>query len=133
MRIHLGVVQLLRFAVIFEMDATSKETGETSHMNEVAVYHVKDGRIVAICDCYQQRTIDTLNEKQQDWKTYQYHQKMLDAENLDAVVVATPAASHYALTKAVLGASKHVFVEKPLAMSTAEADELIERVRAALQ
>lgn len=35
-----------RFAVTFEMDATSKETGETSHMNEVAVYHVKDGRIV---------------------------------------------------------------------------------------
>ena len=35
-----------RFAVTFEMDAESKETGETSHMSEVAVYHVKDGRIV---------------------------------------------------------------------------------------
>jgi hypothetical protein len=35
-----------RFAVTFEMDATSKETGETSHMSEVGVYHVKDGKIV---------------------------------------------------------------------------------------
>ncbi len=49
----------------------------------------------------------------------------LDDPDVQAVVVATPAATHYALTKAVLQAGKHAFVEKPLAMSTAEADELI--------
>lgn len=46
-----------------------------------------------------------------------------DAE-VDGVVIATPAASHYALTKAALQHNKHVFVEKPLAMTTAEAEEL---------
>ncbi len=35
-----------RFAVIFEMDAENRETGERSRMREVAVYHVAGGRIV---------------------------------------------------------------------------------------
>ena len=34
-----------RFAVIFEMKAKNKETGEVSDMKEVAVYHVADGKI----------------------------------------------------------------------------------------
>jgi predicted dehydrogenase len=41
-----------------------------------------------------------------------------------AVVIATPAVSHYALARAALEAGKHVFVEKPLATSTREVDEL---------
>jgi predicted dehydrogenase len=45
---------------------------------------------------------------------------------VDAVIVATPAASHYDLTKEVLESGKHVFVEKPLANTTARADQLIE-------
>ncbi|HEX3185639.1 MAG TPA: Gfo/Idh/MocA family oxidoreductase [Pyrinomonadaceae bacterium] len=47
-----------------------------------------------------------------------------DAE-VDAVIVATPAASHYALAKQALEARKHVFVEKPLTTSTEHADELV--------
>ena len=34
------------FAVIFEMDAEDKTTGKRSQMREVAIYHVKGGRIV---------------------------------------------------------------------------------------
>jgi predicted dehydrogenase len=44
---------------------------------------------------------------------------------VDGVVIATPASTHYQLTKAVLKAGKHALVEKPLAMSTPEADELV--------
>ena len=35
-----------RFAVIFEMKAKHKESGEVSDMKEVAVYHVADDKIV---------------------------------------------------------------------------------------
>jgi ketosteroid isomerase-like protein len=35
-----------RFAVIFGMDTTDKTTGKRSQGREVAVYHVKDGKIV---------------------------------------------------------------------------------------
>lgn len=44
---------------------------------------------------------------------------------MQALVIATPAATHYALAKQALQAGKHVFVEKPLAMNLKEADELI--------
>ncbi len=43
---------------------------------------------------------------------------------VSAVVVATPAASHAPLARRALAAGKHVFVEKPLALSTADAVEL---------
>lgn len=42
-----------------------------------------------------------------------------------AVLVATPAASHHALAKRALEAGKDVLVEKPLAMSVAEARDLV--------
>lgn len=41
-----------------------------------------------------------------------------------AVVIATPAATHAALARRALDADKHVFVEKPLALSTEDAAEL---------
>ncbi len=42
----------------------------------------------------------------------------------DAVIVAVPAAVHYPIAKAALMAGKHVLVEKPIAATLAEADEL---------
>lgn len=44
----------------------------------------------------------------------------------EAVIIATPIRTHYALAKAALLAGKHVMVEKPLAASSRECDELIE-------
>ena len=52
------------------------------------------------------------------------HQIILEDPSIDGVVIATPAASHYSLAKQVLDAGKHVFVEKPLATSIDEVDEL---------
>ncbi len=51
---------------------------------------------------------------------------LLADETLDAIIVATPVPTHYALAKQALAAGKHVFVEKPPAMRAAEMDELVE-------
>ncbi len=45
--------------------------------------------------------------------------------NVDAVTIATPAASHFDIARQALAAGRHVYVEKPLAMTVAEADILI--------
>jgi predicted dehydrogenase len=45
---------------------------------------------------------------------------------VDAVVIATPMVTHHALAKAALIAGKHVVVEKPLAPSVGQAEELAE-------
>jgi predicted dehydrogenase len=50
---------------------------------------------------------------------------MLRHPDLDAVVVATPASTHHVLAKAALLAGKHILVEKPMAASSAECEELI--------
>src|SRR5438552_275746 len=41
-----------------------------------------------------------------------------------AVIIATPAASHFALAKCALQSGKHVLVEKPLATSVSQVDDL---------
>ena len=43
---------------------------------------------------------------------------------IDALIVAAPAKAHHALTAAALRAGKHVLVEKPIASTLAQADEL---------
>ena len=50
---------------------------------------------------------------------------LLADDELDAIVIATPVPTHYALAKQALEAGKHVFVEKPPAMRAAEMDELV--------
>jgi predicted dehydrogenase len=52
--------------------------------------------------------------------------ELIENPTLDALVIATPARSHFALAKHALEAGKHVLVEKPLAMSSAEARTLID-------
>lgn len=56
---------------------------------------------------------------------YEHFNDLL-ASDVEAVAIATPARSHYPLTRAALEAGKHVFVEKPLAMSVQEAEALVE-------
>ena len=51
---------------------------------------------------------------------------MVNGSGLDAIVVATAVESHFPLAKASLEAGKHTFIEKPMAMSSAECEELIE-------
>lgn len=53
------------------------------------------------------------------------YQKILDDPELDAVAIATPVHTHFALAKKALEAGKHILVEKPLAQSAGEARELV--------
>jgi predicted dehydrogenase len=50
---------------------------------------------------------------------------LLEDESVDAVVIATPVSTHADLARGALRAGKHVFVEKPLALSASEAEELV--------
>lgn len=50
---------------------------------------------------------------------------LIECKTLDAVAVATPVGTHHTLALAALRAGKHVFVEKPLARTVAECEDLI--------
>ena len=51
---------------------------------------------------------------------------LLNDPGIRAVAVATPAVTHYSMVKAALGAGKDVFVEKPLALTVSQGEELVE-------
>ncbi|MEQ8765246.1 MAG: Gfo/Idh/MocA family oxidoreductase [Planctomycetota bacterium] len=51
---------------------------------------------------------------------------VLSDSQVEAVVIASPAPTHASLTQQALLADRHVLVEKPLALSVAEAEELVQ-------
>lgn len=53
-------------------------------------------------------------------------EQALEDPSIDAVVVATPAGEHYEAARHALMVNKHVFVEKPLAMTAEDAQELVD-------
>ncbi len=55
------------------------------------------------------------------------YKELLKKADIEAVYVsATPESTHYPIARDCLAAGKHVFLEKPIALELAEADELIE-------
>lgn len=62
-------------------------------------------------------------------KTTVDYNDLIDNKEVDAVIIATPVFTHFDLAKTALNHGKHVFVEKPMASSSAECLELIELAR----
>ena len=59
------------------------------------------------------------------------YKELLSRHEIQAVYIcATPESTHYPITRDCLNAGKHVFLEKPIAMTLAEADELIALAKA---
>ena len=49
----------------------------------------------------------------------------INQEDIQAVVIATPAETHFALAEQALNAGKDVYLEKPMTLSVKEAEKLI--------
>jgi len=83
------------------------------------------------------RLMDELYAKQQrsgqhrGCKAYNDYRELLEKEDVDAVVVATPDHTHAAITMAALKRGKHVYCEKPLTYSVDEARQVAEAARKA--
>jgi len=83
-----------------------------------------DCQLKIMCDLSQQRLIHlkTLYPEVQRSMDYDH---MLNGVELDAVVIATAVKSHYSMAKVSLLAGKHTFIEKPMASSSEQCEELI--------
>lgn len=55
------------------------------------------------------------------------HRDLLAAEDIDAVLIATRHTTHARFVKEALDAGKHVFVEKPMALTMEDAQEVVEK------
>ena len=83
-----------------------------------------NAKVQAVCDINEERLGHVAELYSQAQPYRDFHEMLLDT-SLNAVVVATPLPTHYEFAKASLLAGKHTLVEKPLASSTAECDELV--------
>ena len=81
-------------------------------------------QLVAACDI-SSRAIELISTRYPTVRTSRDPADVLEADDVDAVIVSTPTGTHYSLSLAALENGKHVLCEKPLAMTTGECDELI--------
>lgn len=82
-------------------------------------------RLKGVCDANLKR-LEHLRSLYPEVEFCQDSQQFLSDPDLDAVAIATPVEHHYKLAKASLLAGKHTFIEKPMASSSAQCEELIQ-------
>lgn len=96
--------------------------------NLIRNFHaLNDVEVAAICD---------VNSARLGWVKRQYpaiglatesSEDLIRAGDIDCIVLATPVSTHYELGMQALDQGKHLFVEKPFAATTGEAEALINR------
>ncbi len=88
-------------------------------------FHAAEGcRVKYACDRETQR-LDHMKRLYPDVQMTTQFDVILEDDEVDAVVIATPVGTHLGLGKRSLEAGKHLFVEKPMATSLAACEELI--------
>jgi len=88
---------------------------------------VPQAQLVAVADVAAERACRAAAELEID-NSYGSLEAMLERKGLDAVVIATPDKFHVSAVKAVAAAGKNILCEKPLALTLAEAQELLDVV-----
>jgi predicted dehydrogenase len=88
------------------------------------LFELDDVDVAWICDL-DERCLATVARRYPSARTTDDLDDVLEDETVDAVLIATPVHTHAALATRCLRAGKHTFVEKPLAPSLEEAEDLI--------
>ena len=84
-----------------------------------------DCNLTAMCDTSELR-LKHLKSLYPEIEGFNDYDRVLDGADVDALVIATAVKLHYPMAKASLLAGKHTFIEKPMARSSFECEELIE-------
>lgn len=97
--------------------------------NHVRVYSELDGvRIVAVADINRQ-VAEAVARRYQVEAIYTTYQRMLDEVKLDIVSVAVPIALHRDVALEAIKRGIHVLVEKPIASTVEEGQDIVRRAR----
>ncbi len=82
-------------------------------------------RLEAICDRDSSR-LEKMHHLYPDVRFESDVDKVLSDSKVDAVAIAVPVGFHYELAKKSIIAGKHTFIEKPMAATSAQCEELVE-------
>ena len=81
--------------------------------------------VVSICDS-NKSNLSKFENSNTKIKRYVDFKVLINDNNIDAVVIATPVKSHYPIAKYALDNNKHVFIEKPLSDNSLNCKKLIQ-------
>ena len=98
--------------------------GRISDLHQLGYRNRQDAAIVAVCDTNK----SAARKKAKAWgvgKVYTDYQQVLEDKDVDLVELLTPHHLHCAMTVQACQAGKHVSVQKPMALSALEADQMI--------
>jgi predicted dehydrogenase len=102
----------------------------TGHVNSLVKRSDADNiKVLAVSDVYQRRLTRAKGICQGDG--YLDYRKLLERKDIDAVLIATPDHWHAKISIDAMEAGKHVYVEKPMTHTVAQAIELREAVKRA--
>ena len=90
------------------------------------LHELPDAELTTVCDM-RQEALDAIARRYPAIATTTSFDEVIADPAIDAIAIATPVSTHYPLACAALDAGKHVFIEKPLAASSEEAQDLLER------
>ncbi len=99
--------------------------GRISDLHAPGYLRSDDARIYAVCDS----NPEVAEKRKNEWnaeKSYTDYRHLLEDPDVDAVEIIVPHHLHKELTVAACAAGKHVSIQKPMAMTVAECDEMIE-------
>ena len=80
--------------------------------------------VQTICDLHPAHRAE-VNRAYPDIPTTDSVDSILSDPGVDAIILATPPATHFSLAQRAIGAGKHIWVEKPLALRAEEGRELV--------
>lgn len=106
-------------------------TGGISRAHVEAYRKAGGFEIVAVCDIIREKALQAAKEWGVSTKrVFTQYNKMLEMEEIDAVSVCTYNQAHRRPTVAALLAGKHVFCEKPMAATLADATAMVRAAKA---
>lgn len=96
-----------------------------AHQGNYNLTNVASENIVALCDV-DDSYLAAAQQKFPSAKTYNDFRRLLDRDDLDAVVVATPDHTHAVAAVAALKSGRHLYCEKPLTRTISECRAVME-------
>jgi predicted dehydrogenase len=99
---------------------------ESAHLP--VLERVANVQLVAACDARPER-LSFIERKYPSMRLHEDAMELLRDPGIDAVLIATPADSHLPIAVAAMEEEKHVLLEKPLALTLRDAEELARRER----
>lgn len=94
-------------------------------INYVRVFNeLPQAQVVAACDQRQDR-LQEVRQRFPGIELTSSFKDLLRRDDVEAIILCTPATTHYAVARSCLAAGKHVLVEKPITTRSTDAQELI--------